>query len=433
MRPEPATARPPARTIGIQALLLRVFLPVVALAALLLAVLVYQRINATILGEFDDRLATTSALTGAFIDPADHDWLIREALAGEARAAAAETDDRYRRNVDPMRRIRERLGLTYIYTQVADGDRDVRYILDGTDGEEHTPLGSPDTLPAETMAGLRDVQAHGSVYVSPVEYQEQWGLLKTAAAPVYGADGRISGTAGADVNVSVLRVATQQALFLSAMIGIASLLACLLVTLQIVRGVARPIARLTQESLRIAAGDHRPPARIASPREVRRLAAQLAHLNDHVTGELDAAASRAAAHRLTASADRLLAAAAPAGTGVVVLADDGDRRRIWLAADDGGVAASLRERVMTGLAARLAGHPYLAASLDRLAAPAGGALLTVDRGARTLALTGTEPVVLDGDAGPLPLAPGAAVAWPAGSGVLRYRGVAIVDLGGRAR
>src|SRR3546814_1477076 len=89
----------------------------------------------------------------------------------------------------PMRRIRERLGLTYIYTQVTSGRAEVRYILDGTDGDEHTPLGSPDSLPEETMAGLRDVQRRRIIYVSPVEYQEKWGLLKTAAAPVYSADG----------------------------------------------------------------------------------------------------------------------------------------------------------------------------------------------------------------------------------------------------
>jgi len=291
---------PRNRKIGIQTLLLRVFLPVVALAALLGAILVYNRINATILRQFDDRLIATSALTGALIDPADHDWLIGAAKAGRD-PAAIEQDIRYRRNVEPMRRIRERLGLTYIYTQITSGPTEVRYILDGTEGEEHTPSGSPDSLPEETMAGLRDVQRRRDIYVSPVEYQEKWGLLKTAAAPVYGAGGAVSGTAGADVNVSVIRVATQNALFLSAMIGIASLLACLLVTLQIVRRVARPIERLTQEALRIAAGDHRPPADGDAPREVRDLTASLAALSAHATDELESAATRGARHRLAAS------------------------------------------------------------------------------------------------------------------------------------
>ena len=111
---------PRNRKMGIQMLLLRVFLPVVALAALLGAILVYNRINGTILRQFDDRLIATSALTGALIDPADHDWLISAAKAGRD-PTAIEQDIRYRRNVEPMRRIRERLGLTYIYTQVTSG------------------------------------------------------------------------------------------------------------------------------------------------------------------------------------------------------------------------------------------------------------------------------------------------------------------------
>ena len=47
---------PRNRKIGIQTLQLRVFLPVDALAALLGAIFVYNRINATILRQFDDRL-----------------------------------------------------------------------------------------------------------------------------------------------------------------------------------------------------------------------------------------------------------------------------------------------------------------------------------------------------------------------------------------
>src|SRR3546814_14814980 len=107
------------------------------------------------------------------------------------------------------------------------------------------------------MAGLRDVQRRRIIYVSPVEYQEKWGLLKTAEAPVYSADGAVSGTAGADVNVSVISVATKNALFLSARNGIASLLACMLVTLQIGRRVERAIKRLTQDERRMAAGERK--------------------------------------------------------------------------------------------------------------------------------------------------------------------------------
>src|SRR3546814_20448427 len=89
--------------------------------------------------------------------------------------------------------------------QVLGGGADMFYVLDGTEGADHSPIGSEDERTNETRIGLTRVQDSGAVYVSPIEYQEQWGLLKTAAAPVYGVDGSITGSAGADVNISVIQ------------------------------------------------------------------------------------------------------------------------------------------------------------------------------------------------------------------------------------
>lgn len=413
----------PEARLGIQALLLRVFLPVVALAALLIALFVYNRLDATILRQFDERLIATSALTGAMVDPADHDWLIQQALRTRD-GAAVERDPRYRRNVEPMQRVRERLDLTYIYTQVANEAGGVRYILDGTEGEEHTLLGSPDMLPAETMAGLREVQTRARVYVSPVEYQEQWGLLKTAAAPVYSVDGRISGTAGADVNVSLIRVATQKALFLSAMVGIASLLACLLVTLQIVRRVARPIERLTQDALRIAAGDRHPPTGIASPDDVRGLRDSLHLLNGHVTAELDEAMARAAEHRLAASRARLLSG----DRGVVMLAREGDRQWLWLPNGSDRLAETFAMRAMAQLRERIAARPDLLAAAERLADVDHGSLLLIDRGAGRLCLVGGGPIELEAAETMFTLAPGESADLSSPVAELRHRGAFIAPV-----
>lgn len=410
----------PRAQIGIQTLLLRTFLPAVLVAALLLATLVYTMLYDTVLRQFDGRLVATSAITGALIDPADHDWLIGEARAG-SDPAAVEADPRYRRNVEPMRRIRAKLGLTYVYTQVRGGPEDVLYILDGTDGEEHTAIGSPDSLPAETMAGLRKVQTERGLYVSPVEYQEQWGLLKTAAAPVYSTDGRVAGTAGADVNVSVIKVATQNALFQSAMIGVASIIICLIVTLQVVRRIARPIERLTQEALRIAAGDHGPPAAIHHPREVGALRDSLALLGVHVTGEIDNGATEAAHHRLAESEKRLLVSL-DADARPVVLADGPERRLIWVATGDAGLTAALAARAMSRLGERAKDRPEWIDRLDALADLDQGALLSFEPGTRSLTLTAAAPLTFDVDGGSLILEPGEAVTLPPGPTRLRYRG-----------
>lgn len=294
----------------IQTLLLRTFLPAVVVVAMLLAVLVYNWLYATIIDGFDRKLVTTSALTGALIDPADHDRLLAEALAG-GDAETLEKRQDFLRNVEPMRRIRTSLNLTYLYSQaLGSAPLEVIYGFDSSLGEDHSTIGSKDELTDETIAGLKRVQADGSIYISPIEYQEQWGLLKTAAAPIYNSDGKITSTAGADVNISVIQVATQNALFASALIGIGSILACVAVALVIVRRVARPIAALKQEALRIAAGDTLQPAPIKGPREVAGLRDALAALAERMA-EASARSREDAALHERAADDAVLAGGTP--------------------------------------------------------------------------------------------------------------------------
>jgi len=289
-------------SVPIQTLLLRVFLPAIAVVAIGLGLLTYNRLYATILEGFDRKLITTSALTGAMIDSHDHDRLI--AIARSApRSDIAERSPEYLRQVRPMRRIRERLGLTYLYTQILGGDQDITYVLDSTEGDNHSAIGAEDDLPEETLAGVRRSIAHGTIHLSPIEYQEQWGLLKTAAAPIRDGSGRVVATAGADVNVSLIQVATQNALFTSVVIGMASLLACVLAVLMVVRHIARPLDRLRQEALRIAGGDHRPLTPFAAPRDIARLQAMLAERVATMTGALtDARRSLLTAQQQAATA-----------------------------------------------------------------------------------------------------------------------------------
>lgn len=347
----------------IQALLWRTFTPAIVVLAIGLGALVYTRIYDTILDGFSRKLVTTSALTGALIDPADHDFLIR---AAEVRAPAEAVEEmaQYRRNVLPMRRIRRELELTYLYSQVLGGSQDVIYVLDATEGEEHSTIGSEDELTPETRAGLKKAGLDGTIYVSPIEFQEQWGLLKTAAAPVRDRQGKIVATAGADVNISVIEVATQNALLVSALIGVASLAASALVTLLIMRWVARPIEALKAEALRIAAGDRAPPAETAAPKEVKRLRAALTDLAGHLIAAMRTAWTDTLAKDRDRNARLLDDVLGPADP--VVLLETKGRRVVWRASSD-DVLARLERRAMAALAARFARDRKLAARWAALA------------------------------------------------------------------
>ncbi|MCT2401529.1 histidine kinase [Novosphingobium mangrovi (ex Huang et al. 2023)] len=377
------------RSVPIKSLLLRTFLPAVVLVAVLLAGLAYNWLYASILDGFERKLVTASALTGAMVDPADHDRLIRAAMAGED-AGAVEATPAYRRNVVPLRHIREQLGLTYLYTQVTGGPEDILYILDGTVGEDHSLIGSTDDLPDETVEGLDRVEKQGTIYVSPIEYQEQWGLLKTAAAPVMGADGRIAASAGADVNISVIQVATQNALFMSAMIGIGSVLACILVTLALVRRIAVPIEALTEDTLQIAAGGTHGSAGERGPREVMDLRRALADRVGQMAGDAKRRKDAIAEREARGTAD-LLAGQAGAGANLpVVLVSRADCMVAWVAARDMDVGTILASRAMAQLACKCASNPDLAKQWRRMADFDHGTCVVVDGGAGTVELVGAE-------------------------------------------
>ncbi|WP_296600729.1 hypothetical protein [Phenylobacterium sp.] len=350
----------------IKTLLWRTITPAILVLAVALGALVYSRLYETILDGFSRKLIATSALTGALIDPADHDFLLQAAMV-KAPADAVEAMPQYRRNVEPMRRIRRELGLTYLYSQALGGLKDVVYVLDSTVGDEHSTLGSEDELTPETRAGLRRTMDGGPIYVSPIEFQEHWGLLKTAAAPIRDRAGKIVATAGADVNISVIEVATQNALFASALIGVASLAASAFVTFLIVRWVAAPIEGLKADALRIAAGDRAPPARLKGPREVSRLRDDLGELATHLTTAMRQAWSDTLAADRVRNSARLETALPPA---VPVNFPDG---AVWSPLDD-GLEARLEHRAMADLARRVAADPALAKAWRGLALVVHGEL-----------------------------------------------------------
>ncbi len=234
--------------------LLAVLLPAIAFLSVALATITYDRLYEAILNRFEVKLITVSALVGAFVDPVRHDALISATKEPSFEGPVVERTGDYVSEIEPMRGVRRKLSLTYLYTQVLGGNEDIFYVLDATEGPEHTTVGYADTMPANTLAGLRDVSAKGAIYVSPIELQEDWGLLKTAAAPVWGLRGTISSSAGADVNIGVIREYTENALLLSGVIGAFCLIIGSLAASAVVLRVAGPIAVVRSNALRLAAG-----------------------------------------------------------------------------------------------------------------------------------------------------------------------------------
>ncbi len=414
-------------TVPIKTLLLRIFVPAVVLVSMLLAVFVYNWLYATIIDGFDRKLTTTSALAGALIDPVDHDQLISAAFA-KTDPGLFEQSPLYLRNVVPIRRIRSKLDLTYLYSQAVRGPEGVTYILDGSEGDDHSPIGSEDDLSRMTMRGLADAEAGKAVFVSPIEYQEQWGLLKTALAPVYGGDGQITSTAGADVNISVIQVATQNTLFASVLIGIGSILACLLVALTIVRRVAGPIEALKDDALKFAAGDGHSSLPASAPREVADLRDALVALAQKMRAASVSRDTAITQHERDADTILLrheigLNAEAP-----VKLTEQEGKRILWIPIGNQNVETSLASRSMVRLAERFLDNPALAKHWSKLADTDHGICLLVDDQNQKMQLIGNAEVTIRCAGRELLIAPGSPVTFNPEVDVLRVAAGQYVSL-----
>ncbi|MEJ2457083.1 MAG: histidine kinase, partial [Novosphingobium sp.] len=343
------------------------------------------------------------------------------AARNAADAATVESFPLYRRNVRPIRHIREELGLTYLYTQVLGGPKDIRYILDGSQGEDHSPLGSTDDLPRETVAGLRRVQANGSIYVSPIEYQEQWGLLKTAAAPVVGSDGRIAASAGADVNISVIQVATQNALFMSAMIGIGSVLACLLAALVLVRRIAGPIEALTEDTLQIAGG-HTPVSGVRpGPREVKTLRKALDTLAGSLTRSARQRDRESMRREETARATVLAGQTGNDGDEPVLLVSEEKQTVAWIADRPSDPRTVLAGQAMANLGRKCRERREIREIWRDLADFDHGICIILDHQAGTVESLGASRITLALGNEPLTLEPGSRIRFDPGESVTLIR------------
>ncbi len=250
------------------------------------------------------------------IDPATGLVSPKKLLSGFGR----ELGPGYLRYAAPMRRITNRANLTFLYTQLVTERDHIIYGLDGTVGEKHSAILSTDTLPASETAGIQQLLADGTPHLTTVRAWDQWGLLKSAFAPIFDATGHPVAMVGADVDITTIRYATHRALVITFAFGALLLLVAGLLSLAIARQLARPLARIKAAALRAAAGDYAQHVAVAHPRELRELAAGFSNATAGLGRrfvELDAAVADGRAVRdrgalLTRLADVPPLAAAPA-------------------------------------------------------------------------------------------------------------------------
>lgn len=306
---------------SLQGLLLLALVPTLVLVTLAIAIIAYGEMRRSIIAGFDAKLTAVGTVTAAMIDPQGHRDLLAAIHAGQPGEALEQTEA-FQQAVAPLRRIKQQLALTYLYTQAPMGGLDIVYVLDANTDENHSPPGTTDSLPEGDARNILSVLDTGQPYITDIQQWEQWGLIKTAFVPLPSQGRRADAMAGADVDISVINRKLRVALVSAGLIGAVSLLVALGVAVVAARRIAGPLAGMKLAGFRLAAGE---TSVSVPPRGARELA-DLAHaFNDmRETVRQEVARTEAADHRTewerrTSGLLRLLNGRSGGGTPLITL------------------------------------------------------------------------------------------------------------------
>ncbi len=183
-------------------------------------------------------------------------------------------DPDYLDYVLPMRRIKQKLNITYLYTFTHPHDSSadaIVYILDASMDEDHTPIGSPDSFPEGQGVDIYGKIYMGGIYQSKVIEWEDWGLIKTCYAPIYDSNHEVVGVAAADVDVSIISSKTRMALLKTILIGVVAIVLAGLLAYGITLTLLRPILALKEKTLTVAAGNYGEKVPLQGPAEIQSL------------------------------------------------------------------------------------------------------------------------------------------------------------------
>ncbi|MFA5262413.1 MAG: HAMP domain-containing protein [Opitutaceae bacterium] len=195
----------------------------------------------------------------------------------------SEQDPFYLRYRKALIDTRKAANLTYCYTYVYLGGDMIYYVLDGTEGPDHSLPGSEDRLPdAKSIEGAQWVQFLKRPWVSDIQQWEQWGLLKSSSHPIVNAAGDTVAVAGADVNITIIKEKTRWAVFAVLFVGVGFLVAASFVSLKIAHSLIRPLRSLKESALRIAAGNYSAAIASGNSRETASLARTLGMLGERL-------------------------------------------------------------------------------------------------------------------------------------------------------
>lgn len=237
----PTNAKPGPRPTGrLTRRLSLVLASVVAISSLLLGGLAIWNGRQTMFRDFDQRLMTIARLAALQISGDD------------VRAALATADERspgYQAIAARLVAIREAEDVSFVYIAARSTTGTGRLMIDGS--AEPEPMGTDYGVDTS----LNALYATKKVTVSELVRDRDYGLLKTAYAPIFASDGRMVAAVGIDLSADALNAAFLRSVYILIAIWLVIVLLSTAIAVRAARAIAARVVPLAEKAARLAAGD----------------------------------------------------------------------------------------------------------------------------------------------------------------------------------
>lgn len=244
--------------------LLMLLLPVFAGVTLLLSFRTKFLVTQEVIHGFDQKLIEIISLTEGFLDQSKHHRLqplnqVSEPIEGENEEDSLFPSDYsepyYLQTVEVFKRIRRTTGLSYLYSFRLIGENGLYYVLDGSEPDDFTPIGTKDDPPEGFSDEVESLVQSPHPVVKPIKMWENWGLIKSGFIPIILSNGKTDGFVGADLAVDIIKVREKQAILALFFFGVTGIIISFFAAVRIAGELVLPINRLKGNVVQLAGGN----------------------------------------------------------------------------------------------------------------------------------------------------------------------------------
>jgi len=212
------------RFISIKTKLILIMTGISLLTTLLFGIAVSWYSQQTILEYTRNNAKNLSSSVAMFIDGDDFTTI------------KSEQDAAYIKPLKQLRMLQKQTGVKYVYTLAMAGNNKTHFIIDATQGEDHSELNSEYNLTEEMKLAFNGVHnADTKVYT------DEWGSQLSGYAPIFNSAGQVVGVACVDVDAGDIAAKNRQMLILIGLFVLLSLVLALILSIITSNPIQQPI------------------------------------------------------------------------------------------------------------------------------------------------------------------------------------------------